>query len=164
MKERTGERLVASEWGEFIEDMGLAVESAGLPRVAGKLLGWLLICEPAEQSAAQMGEALQASSGSISTNIRLLNQFGLVERVGVRGARRNYYRLRPDAWISMMQAELSAADRWRSVADQGLEMLGDRDSDARQRLATMSRFFTFMHDELDAATGRYTAQKENRDD
>lgn len=34
----------------FIEDVGLLLEESGLPRMAGRILGLLLICNPPHQS------------------------------------------------------------------------------------------------------------------
>lgn len=49
--------------------------------MVGRALGWLLVCEPPEQSAAELAETLQASKGSISTATRVLLRLGFIERV-----------------------------------------------------------------------------------
>ena len=56
----------------FIEDIGLYFERLGLPRMAGKILGVLLISDPPAQSITEIGEKLNASKSSISTMSRLL--------------------------------------------------------------------------------------------
>ncbi len=66
--------------------LALFFEEMGFPRMAGRILGWLLICDPPEQSAGQLAGVLQASKGSLSTMTRLLIQMGLVERVGLPGS------------------------------------------------------------------------------
>ena len=40
--------------------------------MAGRMWGWLLICDPPEQTAADIAEALQASRGAISGTARIL--------------------------------------------------------------------------------------------
>ena len=50
----------------FVEDVAVFLESFGLLRMAGRILAWLLICEPPEQSAADLARVLQASKGAIS--------------------------------------------------------------------------------------------------
>ena len=52
----------------------------GLPMTAGRILGWLSICVPAEQSAAQIAEAVGASRASLTTNLRLLSSVGFARR------------------------------------------------------------------------------------
>ena len=65
----------------FVEDISLFFEQMGLPRMAGRILGVLLISGPPEQSINDLCEVLQASKSSISTNARLLTETGLIERV-----------------------------------------------------------------------------------
>lgn len=96
---------VVSVYGETREqDRCSATQSAdhGLRRTDGRvlrvqradptprLLGWLLVCRPERQSSEELASALDASSGGISTNARMLIQFGYIERVGVAGDRRTY--------------------------------------------------------------------------
>jgi hypothetical protein len=39
----------------------------GVPLIAGRILGWLMICDPPEQSAAERAEAIGASRASLTT-------------------------------------------------------------------------------------------------
>jgi len=83
----------------FVEELGVLLEAeAGTPRMVGRTLGWLLVCDPAEQSAAELAQALQASKGSISTATRVLLRMGIVERVRIRGERFDRFRAQPEAW------------------------------------------------------------------
>src|SRR5258706_2492014 len=65
---------------EFVEEMGQFLASLGMTPMAGRMWGWLLICEPAEQTAAEIAQALHASRGAISGTARLLAASGLVRR------------------------------------------------------------------------------------
>jgi DNA-binding transcriptional regulator GbsR (MarR family) len=75
----------------FIEDFGLSLAAQGLPRTAGRLLGLILMLDDGgdlESLAAQ----LRVSRASISTNTRLLESIGAIERYSVPGQRRMVYR------------------------------------------------------------------------
>ena len=63
--------------------------------MAGRMWGWLLICDPPEQTAADLAEALQASRGSISGTARILSRAGMIRRTTRRGDRREYFSARP---------------------------------------------------------------------
>ena len=76
-----------NEEKKFIEEVGIVFEQTGLPRMAGRVFGWLLISDPPYQSPAELAEVLMASKGSISTTTRLLLQLGLVERFIIPGER-----------------------------------------------------------------------------
>lgn len=109
---------------ELVERWGLAAEPLGLPRLGGRLLGWLHLCDPAEQSAADLSEALDASAGGISTMARQLVALGFAERVAYPGDRRAYYRLRRDAWTRLVMQETTSLAGLRELADDAATMLG----------------------------------------
>ncbi len=72
---------------QYAEDAALILESMGLARAHGKLLAWLLVCDPPQQSSAELAEALDLSAGSVSTGTRLLENSRLIRRVAVPGQR-----------------------------------------------------------------------------
>ena len=41
----------------FIEEMGQFLGGYGMTPMAGRMWGWLLLCDPPEQTAAQIAEA-----------------------------------------------------------------------------------------------------------
>lgn len=68
----------------YAERIAVFYEKAGgIPRMAGRIMGWLLICDPPQQNAAELGQVLSASKGSISTMTRWLLQIGLINKTAV---------------------------------------------------------------------------------
>ena len=139
----------------FVEDVGLLFEEMGFPRMAGRILGWLLICDPPEQSAGQLAGALQASKGSLSTMTRLLLQMNLIERVAVPGERRDYFRLKPGAWISLVRQELYEFVALRQLTERGLELLQSDDSEVKQRLEDARDLFAYLEREYPVLIERW---------
>ncbi|MFC1903065.1 GbsR/MarR family transcriptional regulator [Chloroflexota bacterium] len=82
-----------AEERNFVEEVGLVFEQTGLPRMAGRVLGRLLISDPPCQSADELTEALIVSKGAIRTATQHLIQCGLVERIGLPGVRHYYFRI-----------------------------------------------------------------------
>src|SRR5437773_2642922 len=79
----------------FVEKLAVLLETDGMPRVAGRLFGLLLVsAEP--RSLDELAKQLGLSKASISINARLLEEKGLVERVGRQADRRDYYRIAED--------------------------------------------------------------------
>ncbi|MHB1062910.1 MAG: GbsR/MarR family transcriptional regulator [Georgenia sp.] len=146
---------VAERLADFVEEFGIGLEASGLPRAAGRMLAWLMVCSPTEQTADDLATALQASAGGVSTNVRLLMQMQLVERVGRAGVRRSYYRVAPRAWDQAMAAQEKPTARLRQVADKGLEVLADAEPDRRRRLVEMRDYLAFMEREMPALRRRY---------
>ncbi len=66
---------------EFVDRLGLFFELLGATRTMGRVYGWLLICDPAQQSVTQLADALSVSKASISTVAWQLLEGGMVERL-----------------------------------------------------------------------------------
>jgi DNA-binding transcriptional regulator GbsR (MarR family) len=127
----------------FVEELGIYFElEAGTPRMIGRALGWLLVCEPPEQSAAELAEKIQASKGSISTATRVLLRMGFIERVRFRGERFDRFRARPEAWDDYFwRTEQFEAPR--RVLRMGLDALSEEPSERRQRLEELDSLFAW---------------------
>jgi DNA-binding transcriptional regulator GbsR (MarR family) len=116
----------------FIENMGLYFETQGVPRIGGRILGLLLVAhEPL--SAEDIGAILKVSRASISTNIRLLTSSGLVEKTSSLHDRATYFIFSETAWEQAMQVGVQKASVLKSLIQQGLTALPEKDS-ARERL------------------------------
>lgn len=135
----------------FIEQVGIGFEQTGLPRMAGRVFGWLLISDPSYQSPAELAEVLMASKGSISTTVRFLIQLGLLEHYVIPGVRHNHFRLCQDALKHTMRRGLEDEIKmFRQLAENGLELLGGESSVRRQWLEEMYDRYAFLERELPA--------------
>ena len=47
----------------YVEDVALYWEAQGLPRIAGRIVGWLMICDPPHRSARQLADDLGGGAG-----------------------------------------------------------------------------------------------------
>lgn len=132
----------SSAQSDHIEFAGRWWESvSGGNRTAGRLLGWLMICEPPHQSLTQLAEALQASAGSISTQSRMLETFGIVERITFPGDRRVYYQLRPHLWLELMRSELPRIETMKGLAAQAAPAMPIERPDRVTDLKLVAQFF-----------------------
>jgi DNA-binding transcriptional regulator GbsR (MarR family) len=141
---------------QFAEEVGIVFEQTGMPRMAGRILGWLLIADPPHQSTEQITKALMASKGSISTMTRLLIQIGLIERLSLPGVRHDYFRLRSDAWQHMIGRGLTEEIKMvRQLAERGLELLGDKTPVTKNWLEEMRDVYTFLEREFPTLLERW---------
>jgi len=140
---------------QFIEDVGILYEEMGLPRMAGRIFGWLLICEPPHQCAQELASVVGASKGSISSMTRLLIQSGVVERMGLPGKRDMYYRIKPGSWSGLMRARMAHVTAIRELADRGLALVAGKDPKLGQRLQELHNLYAFLEKEIPALLDRY---------
>jgi DNA-binding transcriptional regulator GbsR (MarR family) len=139
----------------YVEDFGLLFGQFGLSRMFGRVLGVLMISDPPERSAEELADALGASRGSISQTTRSLIQMGLVQRWSRPGERRDYFRVKPDAWHEIMRREMESLGGFRKTAERGLELLDSEDPDARRSLEEMRDFYAYWEKEMPAVLKKW---------
>lgn len=139
----------------FVEEVAVAFEEGGLPRMAGRIIGWLLISDPPEQSSSQLATVLHASKGSISSATRLLLPSGLVERRSLPGERRDYFRIRPEAWAELVRVRLAQVISFRELTQRGLDLLADAEPDRRERLEEVHALYAWLAREMPELWGRW---------
>jgi DNA-binding MarR family transcriptional regulator len=145
----------------FVEEVAITIEGLGLVRMAGRVVGWLLICEPREQTFTQIAEALQGSRGTISTALKSLVASGWVERRAVDGERSDRFGLRPGRWVQLSRAQNAHCAAMTVLAAQGLELLADAPSGRLARLREMRDFHLWLDRELPALWERWEAERKS---
>ncbi len=143
----------------FVEELGILLElEAGTPRMVGRALGWLLVCDPPEQSAAELAETLQASKGSISTATRVLLRMGLIERVRFRGERFDRFRVQPEAWDEFFWRDEQFKTP-RRVLRLGLDALAEEPPARRARLQELDAIYAWWEERMPRLREEYQASR-----
>jgi DNA-binding transcriptional regulator GbsR (MarR family) len=146
----------------FVEDIGLFFEQIGMPRMAGRILGVLLISDPPAQSITDLAEKLKASKSSISIMARLLVENGLVERVASPVPRRDYYRFKPGGWTLYMHQWLGLMAALHQITERGLSLIEDKSPDLKERLQEAHDLFSFIEEEFPALLKALEEKREVR--
>jgi len=140
----------------FIEDIGLYFEQMGLPRMAGRILGALLISDPPSQSITDLGERLHASKSSISIMARLLMERGLIERVASPIPRRDYYRFKPGGWSIYMRQWLGLMSGLHLITERGLALMSEKPDPLKERLQEAHDLFSNIENEFPSILKKIT--------
>jgi DNA-binding transcriptional regulator GbsR (MarR family) len=143
----------------FVEEMGQALAAYGMTPMAGRMWGWLLICEPAEQTAADIAEALQASRGSVSGTARILAGAGFIKRATRRGDRREYFSAPPEALESMLGSATQIYRQLRLMAERGLKAIEYRPITDQARLQEFHDVLAFVEAEVPAVIDRFIRER-----
>ena len=150
-----------SQTGNFVERMGVALESDGLPRIAGRIFGLVLVSEDA-RSLDDLAAELRVSKGSVSTNARLLEQRGLLERVCRPADRRDYYSVRPDLFIHTMAQRLTRWQRFHEAIRAARTSLPIRSQEVRDRLEEYEQAYAFISQVIGEALTRWQGTRDER--
>jgi DNA-binding transcriptional regulator GbsR (MarR family) len=133
---------VTPEEASFVDRIGLFFEMTGGSRTMGRVYGWLLICDPPQQSLTALAAALSVSKASVSTVARQLQEGGLIERLP-SSTRQHHYRVRPGGFTTVLNVQLSRMGMGIEVADFGLSLLDDDRKEQRERLEDFRDFCQF---------------------
>jgi DNA-binding transcriptional regulator GbsR (MarR family) len=121
---------------EWVERVAMYLARDGVPPIAGRVLGWLMICDPPEQSAGQISAAIGASRASLTSNLRLLTSMGFLTWRTRPGERTVYYRMAEDAWAVVVRRQIASITSFMDITRDGVDLMGaDEERAARVRQA-----------------------------
>ena len=128
----------------------------GLPPISGRILGWLMVCDPAEQSAAELAEAVGASRASLTNSLRVLTASGFVAARTRPGERSAYYHLRPDAWAEVARRRMASLASFTEITEEGLALLA-ADEKRAERVRAAHDLFEWLSTEIEPMWQRWYA-------
>lgn len=129
--------------GDFIEKVGLRAQADGLPRIAGRLMAFLVI-HGGPFSLSELAASLQISRASVSTNGRVLANLGILEKVGVPGERQDYYKLAEKPYVELMNGYIERMRQSVTVVDDLETVVHDQakpDAGMIKRVSEMKAFY-----------------------
>ena len=145
----------AGQQRQLVEEFGLLYEQMGVTRMAGRVSGYLLMCDPPVQSLTQIAEALGVSKAAVSGAAHVLLQFGVVELVAEPGQRGDFYRALPGQMDSMLR--LDHVRTLHALLERGLASVADKD-ETQSNYALMHdlrSFSVFLESEIPGVIARW---------
>ncbi|WP_090475211.1 GbsR/MarR family transcriptional regulator [Nakamurella panacisegetis] len=119
----------------------------GFPPMVGRLIGYLAVCDPPEQSVGELADALLASRSAIANAVKVLESIHIVLRTRVAGDRMDRVRLdmgSPEA-LGMDTSEYIELGQ---LARDGLDVLQDAPAHRRALLSEMSAYADFLVEQM----------------
>ena len=119
----------------------------GMAPMVGRLLGYLAVCDPREQSITELADDLLASRSAIAGAVSTLESLGLIRRSRAAGERMD--RVRID--MSSPRAtgfDISEYQEQGELAREGLRLLADAPPERRATLLEWAAVADFLVDRL----------------
>ena len=131
----------------------------GYPPMVGRVLGYLLVCDPRDQTIAELSEALLASRSAITGALNVLERTDTIRRSRAAGERMD--RIRID--FSSAQArgfDISEYQQLGELAREGLQVLSDAPAERRAELVELAAFAEFLVERTRALQHEWEAHRD----
>ncbi len=125
---------------EFIEGLGIVAQDEGMSRIAGRIMG-LLLYDGRAVSFSDLATELAVSRGSISANVRLLLDRGVIRKTAKPGDRQDYFEFSDRPYEALMAGVSLRAQKTAHWITSIRERDGGGDAARLQRLANHADFY-----------------------
>ncbi len=129
------------------------------PPMVGRLVGYLAVCDPPEQSIGELAEALLASRSAIAGAVKVLEAVHTIRRTRAAGERMDRVALD----MSSPQAlgfDLTEYQELGDLAREGLEVIADAPIERRAMLLEMAAFADFLVEQLPLMEQAWIARRD----
>jgi DNA-binding transcriptional regulator GbsR (MarR family) len=142
----------------FVEDVARLLMPWGVPSVAARLYGHLLLC-PRPVSLDQITEDLGISKSSASVAARLLESYTLARRHSEPGTKRALYAVADD-YETMIRQQNRLLDALAEQLNAGAGIVPSKEVNAR--LQEMADFYRVMRGAMEDAMSRWKRSRRRR--
>jgi DNA-binding MarR family transcriptional regulator len=143
----------------FADHMGRFYASRyAFPPMVGRLIGYLVVCDPPEQSIGELAEALLASRSAITNAVKSLETMRLIRRTRVAGERMDRVRLDPSS-PQAMGLDTSEYEEMRDLVLEGLEVVGDAPAERRAGLVEWLEFTDFLIEQINRMSQEWSERR-----
>jgi hypothetical protein len=116
----------------------------GFPPVTGRVLGYLAVCEPPEQTIAEIAEALLASRSAIAGAVKDLEDYRAVRRARAAGERVDRVSLNPAGALEPRGFDAGIYREQARLAREALKLAGDGAPQRRAVLEEAADLYDFL--------------------
>ncbi len=129
------------------------------PPMVGRLLGYLTVCDPPEQSIGELAEALLASRSAIAGAVKALETMRAIRRSRVAGERMD--RVQVDfSSPQSMGMDITEYEELSALTQEGLQVLREAPVERQAVLLEMSAFADFLIERLPVLAQEWAARRD----
>jgi DNA-binding transcriptional regulator GbsR (MarR family) len=143
----------------FADHMGrFYVRRYGFPPMVGRLIGYLAVCDPPDQSINDLADALLASRSAIAGAVKTIESVGVLRRTRIAGERMDRVRIDLSSPRSMGM-DITEYEELRELAAEGLEVVRDAPSERRAVLLEVAAFTDFLLEQIPRMQQEWEARR-----
>jgi DNA-binding transcriptional regulator GbsR (MarR family) len=132
----------------------------GFPPMVGRVLGYLLVCDPPAQTIAELSDALLASRSAITGALDVLERLQAIRRSRAAGERMD--RVRVDFSSAQSRGfDITEYQELGDLAREGLQVLADASPERRTTLVEMAAFADWLVDRMRTMQQEWEAHRDS---
>jgi DNA-binding transcriptional regulator GbsR (MarR family) len=132
----------------FADHMGrFCARRYAFPPMVGRVVGYLAVCDPPEQSIGELADALLASRSAITNAVNVLETMHQIRRTRTAGERMDRVRIDLSSPQSM-GLDVTEYEELRDLTREGLEVLRDAPAERRAVLLETAAFTDFVIEQV----------------
>lgn len=147
---------------EIIERVGVFHEKKGMQPVVGRIIGLLMVAEPAEATFEEIQEELQVSKSAVSNALTFMQGREMVDYTTKPGERKRYFKLSVKKWKKDLNRDFDGLLKIDVLLDEVIELKENKDSEFCQCLQEMKDFLGFLKVELPLLLKKFEATRKKQ--
>jgi len=147
---------------ELVERIGVVVEKAGFQPAVGRVLACLMVSDPPYRTFDDLQRYLGISKSAVSNALNALMQREMVDYITMPGDRKRYFQLASTGVLSQMKKRIGLHSALPQLLRDVVEARSKKYPEFNKSLLETSEFLSFMDNEINAAIGRWEAQKSKK--
>lgn len=127
--------------------------------MAGRILGYLMVCENGYASFDELVGALHASKGSISQNVQMLVNQEMIVPKPVPHDRKTYYTFSESKMYEVMEKKMKSVAVFQDIFQQALTFQNEKTGSRQDKLRELVDFYAWMAEEITQMHQRWAERK-----
>jgi hypothetical protein len=139
----------------FVEEIAeYYFRNDGMPHERGRVIGWLIISEPHEQSASAICDRLGVARSDVDWVSRQLVPAKVLSRRDA-GSGEYHLTMGDSAWVDRMEEVFGKIPAFHEILQEGATLLAGAPEGRARRVVNMERFFGYLATEIPQVFDRY---------
>ena len=153
-----------NERSAFVEESGIFFENLGMTRMAGRIIGYLMVTDKEMVSFDELTQVLKASKSSISTSVKLCVNVHFVKPVTIPGERKTYFMLEPEiSWVEIFQRRMEQLNAMHKLLQKGLNLRANQEDKPAEWIKEARDFYGWILNEFPELLKKWEEHKRRKE-
>ena len=149
-----------NERSAFVEESGIFFENLGMTRMAGRIIGYLMVTDKEMVSFDELTQVLKASKSSISTSVKLCINVHFVKPLTIPGKRKTYFMLAPEiSWVEIFQRRMEQLNAMHKLLQKGLNLRANQNDKPAEWIIEARDFYGWVLKEFPELLNKWEEHK-----